>query len=86
MIQKIHSAFTAYHMFEQLIPSAVHSYRSHVCRAFNNWVNNKERSIEVKNLGERFVIMFVHVDNHIISMESIRDEMCENPELSFTVL
>ena len=62
-------------MFEQCVPSAVHSCRSHACRAFHEWVSSKDQTPEVKNLGERFVNMFAHVADRVTSMESVRDAM-----------
>ena len=69
------SAYTAYRFFEILVPSGIHSCRSHVCRAFKEWVTSKDRPEEVKNLGDRFVHMFAHIADRVTSMESVRDAM-----------
>ena len=73
--ERIQSMFTAYSVFEQLVPSGIHLCRAHVCRDFRDWVTSKERETEVKCLGERFVSMFVHVANRVTSMESVREAM-----------
>ena len=62
-------------MFERLDPSAVHSGRSHRCRAFREWVRSKDCTQEVRNMGERFVNMFAHDANHVTSMEYVQDAM-----------
>ena len=36
---------------------------------------DKDRKAEVKTLGKRFVSMFVHIADHMTSMESLRDAM-----------
>ena len=72
---KWQTTLTSYHFFERLVPSGIHSCRSHVNGAVYGWVVNKDRKPEVKNLGKRFVNMFTHIADRMTSMESIRDAM-----------
>ena len=68
-------AMQAYRYFEISVHVGLHECRPHVCRATGDWVTNKDRLPEVKNLGKPYESMFRHVADHMTMLDSVTHAM-----------
>jgi len=62
-------------ILDTVLPVLLHQCRNHVCISNSNWVVDKDRLPEVKNLGDRITTQFSHLADKMTTAPSICDAM-----------
>ena len=63
----------AFKVLDIFVPILIHECRSNVCVANNRWIKNKDWKKEAKELGDRIVSVFAHLEDEMTAAPSVCD-------------